>query len=80
MPRYFFHSRGPVIGQHLIDRTGQQLPDVASARIIAVQAAQDLVRLNPLEAWSGWVFDVVDGDGQIALIQPFTERKNRAGR
>jgi hypothetical protein len=75
MPRYFFHSRGPAIGQYYPDQCGQQLADLQAARLIAEQTAAELVRTEPGKEWRGWLFDIVSEDG-VTLIQPFVASKS----
>jgi hypothetical protein len=74
MPRYFFNSRGPAISDGLSDRNGQELPDVTCAKAVAREAAQQLLRADPLTDWKDWHFDIVNEDGQTVFIQPFVER------
>ena len=76
MPQFFFHARGPKIGQISIDGIGQQLGDVSLARSIAVQTTKEVALQDPLISWDGWVFDIVDADGQTVLIQPFIEARS----
>ena len=74
MPRYFFHLRGPHQGQYVPDESGHFLPDTASAKLAAAETVRQLLRTNPYMGWESWNFDVVDEEGQLALILPFAQR------
>jgi len=68
LPRYFFHTRGPELVSNMLDRKGQQLPDVATAKMVAVEIARNIMRSTGRQVWSEWLFEIVDGGGQIKAI------------
>ena len=76
VPRYFFHQRGPEPGQYIPDTNGHVLPDARSAKAAAAETLQRLSRTDPHMLSEPWIFEVIDEDGQLAVIFPFAQRKS----
>ena len=75
MPRYFFHLRGPQVGQYICDSNGHALTDLGSVKFAAGRTAQALCETEMLKDWRGWNFDIVDEHGQLTLIYPIIQRR-----
>lgn len=64
MPIYHFHSAN---GEHVLDRDGVDLKDIARARIEAVRFAGEALAHKPDHLWSTghWQVDVTDQNNTL---------------
>lgn len=70
MPRYFFHVYDDVIAE---DEEGAELPNVAAARLNALQGARDLIADQVKRGYfvlSHWI-DVTDEQGEKVMTVKF---------
>lgn len=70
MPIFHFNVHD---GVSLPDQDGENLPDLAAARAVALDLACDLFREMGPEFWHGkeWKMDVTDGQGVILFSLTF---------
>ncbi len=78
MPRYFLHVREA--GDLVEDPDGVDFPDVAAARMEAVEAAREIMAEHIRKGLdvSGWSFEIADGSGRPVMTVPFSEAIRRA--
>ena len=72
MPRYFFHVYDDIIAE---DEEGEDLPNLAAARLKALKGARDLICEQVRHGYavlSHWI-DVVDEQGEKVLTVTFGE-------
>ena len=72
MPRYFFHVYDDDVAQ---DDEGQELPNVAAARLVAIRGARDLIAEQVRHGHfvlSHWI-DVSDDQGDKVLTVTFRD-------
>ncbi|HEX8192033.1 MAG TPA: hypothetical protein VF552_03970 [Allosphingosinicella sp.] len=72
MPRYFFHVYDDVISH---DAEGLELPNVAAARLKAIQGARDIIAEQVRHGHfvlSHWI-EVLDETGETVLTLPFRD-------
>lgn len=76
MSRYFFHVVGT---QPYTDEEGTELPDEASVRSRAIEAARDMLAEGVREGLdrSHWQIFVEDEQGQTILSLPFSDALRR---
>lgn len=74
MPRYFYHVHD---GRHVLDDQGIELPDLMSARQMAIVHSGEILKdgtANPLwsgEPWRMWVTDAPNGGGRTLFTLRF---------
>jgi hypothetical protein len=72
MPRYFFN----LVGEHAVqDPDGLDLPDIATARLHAMELAQALMRRTRVfrDAPALWSMQLIDDAGREVAVIPFRE-------
>jgi hypothetical protein len=77
MQRYYFHLEN---GQILLDDTGVELRDIATAEIQALRASSELFKAGPrvtATLWNGtpwrmWVTDKPNGEGKTFFTLRFS--------
>ena len=72
MPRFYFHLRNDVIAD---DEEGQELPDLAAAREVAIMNARELAAATVLEGrlHLGHYIEIENEHGQIVATVTFRE-------
>jgi hypothetical protein len=73
MPRFYFHIiQG---GERIEDTEGSDLPNLAAARIEAIDSAREIAAHHARQGHypDGQVFEISDDEGKIVLKMPFTE-------
>ena len=72
MPSYFFNARGP--DRYVTDREGVELDSIDDAHALAFQSILDIAS-DPVEfrCARSWAVEVMDADGQIVMILPFSQ-------
>ena len=70
MPRYFFNLRD---GAYHPDHDGTELPDLASARAVAVRFSGEILREMSASFWeaSEWRLEVCDEEGSVVVVLRF---------
>ena len=75
MPRFYFHARGP--GRSVPDAIGEELPDIETARAVALQVMADATSGPYVGAtYDAWAIEVADESGRVVLTVPFRARLN----
>lgn len=72
MPRYYFHLRNEFDAE---DEEGLELPDLAAARLSAMEAARELCCADIKQGWLNldYRIDVANEQGDLVLTVTFRE-------
>ena len=71
MPRYFFNV---IDGLSLPDPVGTELPDIGTARALAIKTSGEILRDMGAQFWNGkeWEMEVSDESGQVLFALRFS--------
>lgn len=74
MPRYFFHI---LDGTSLCDHEGMELPNLYTARSMAIRTSGEILRDMGERFWDGteWRLEVTDEGGQVLFVLQFLAEK-----